>query len=638
MRSINRSATDVLLEDKKSSLSRSDEKRFARNILEVMGALSCLLAGKIYQSFFPQQDVVLDVIYFVGVMIIGIPIAITAIRGFLKEQFSSAMEILVVIAMLISVLTNEYVLAIMIPLLLSIVHFFEEKSIIGGRDAIEGLKKMQSTSALRIDADGEKMVDARELKPGDEILVKPGMSLPVDGVILKGCSNMDQQSLTGESLPKYVQPGDKVYAGTMNLEGTLTVRVEKGFEDTSFQKIVRLLEESEHSSVPAARITDKFLQYYIPIAIIAATLTWLLTREINRAVAILVVSCPCGHMLVSSAPMIAALSVATKRGVLIKSTGFIETLAGVDKVYFDKTGTLTNGSLSVKSCIPVEGISEEEVYAAGLSVAIHSAHPLSRALAEKKEEYAHSGDYEIKEQGGLGVCGQCGESTILLGNEAFLRNYGISLAGLPEIGETSTYVAKDGQLLGVILYQDTMREGTREVITELKQTGVVETGLLTGDKEQIALQLKERSGLDVIQAQLLPEQKQQWIIKAKEGHSVAFVGDGINDSLALSAADVGIAMGAMGVDTAIQSADIALMNSDLWNIPFLFDLAKVSRRIIGQNLIIAFSSSFIMAILAGTGIISALPGALLHNIGAFFVLLNSSRILRRFRTRVGGHH
>ena len=190
----------------------------------------------------------------------------------------------------------------------------------------------------------------------------------------------------------------------------------------------------------------------------------------------------------------------------------------------------------------------------------------------------------------------------------------------------------------VILYQDTMREGTREVITELKQTGVVETGLLTGDKEQIALQLKERSGLDVIQAQLLPEQKQQWIIKAKEGHSVAFVGDGINDSLALSAADVGIAMGAMGVDTAIQSADIALMNSDLWNIPFLFDLAKVSRRIIGQNLIIAFSSSFIMAILAGTGIISALPGALLHNIGAFFVLLNSSRILRRFRTRVGGHH
>ncbi|HML45405.1 MAG TPA: cation-translocating P-type ATPase [Clostridia bacterium] len=627
MRKINKTMHEMIQEEESTLLSKSMKKRFSADILQAMGAFACLLAAELFKRFYPGQDIVTGFIYLVGVLIIGIPVLTGGIRGLMQKEFSSAMEILVSIAMILSVLNQEYSVAILIPLFLAIVHFFEEKSIMGGQNAIEGLKKMQSTVATQLIGNVETQVDAKTLKKGDRIVVRAGMSLPIDGTVVKGAASINQQSLTGEAMPCPVEKGDSVYAGTFNLDGELTVLVEKPYADSSFQKIVHMLEESEKGATAESRMVDRFMAYYIPLSLIVATLVWLFTMRIDRAVAILVVSCPCGHMLVSSAPMIAALSIATKRGVLIKNTAFIEKLAQVDTVYLDKTGTITYGNLVVERCVPYGGTAEAEVYGAALAVAAHSLHPLSKAICAKQEAYAFEEDYEITEQSGLGVTGVKDESVVLLGNENFLRTHGVAVPDALRQNTTCSYVVRDA-LLGVLCFSDTLRADVPEMVEELYGIGVREICLLTGDREAIARGYKDQCNLTRVHAQLLPEQKQEIIEqKAKESY-VAFVGDGINDALALSSADVGIAMGAMGSDTAIQSADITLMNEHLDNIPFLFRLSKTARDIIHQNIVLAFSSSLLMILLASTGVLGALSGALLHNAGAFFVLLNSARLMK----------
>ena len=628
MRKINRTMHEIVQTEESTALSRSMKKRFSADILQAMGALGCLIAAQIYKAIFPGQDIAAGLIYLVGVLIIGIPVLAGGVRGLVQKEFSSAMEILVSIAMILSVMNQQYAVAIMIPLLLAVVHFFEEKSILGGQNAIEGLKKMQTTVATQLIDNVETKVDAKALKKGDRIMVRAGMALPVDGVVVKGTASINQQSLTGEAMPCTVEKGDPVYAGTFNLDGELIVMVEKPYADSSFQKIVTMLEESEKGATAESRMVDRFMAYYIPLSLIVATLVWLFTMRIDRAVAILVVSCPCGHMLVSSAPMIAALSIATKRGVLIKNTAFIEKLAQVDTVFLDKTGTITYGNLTVERCVLHGEAMEAELYDAALSVATHSLHPLSKAICARQEAYAFDPAYEITEQSGLGVIGHKGERAILLGNEGFLRSHGIRLPDALRQSTTCSYVARDGKVLGAICFSDTLRADAPEMVQDLYDLGIQEISLLTGDRKAIAQGYQKRCGLTHVYAQLLPEEKQEVIEHAIKDTYVAFVGDGINDALALSSADVGIAMGAMGSDTAIQSADITLMNEHLDNIPFLFRLSRNARDIIHQNIVLAFSSSLMMIVLAGTGVLGALPGALLHNAGAFLVLLNSARLMK----------
>ncbi|MDR1875775.1 MAG: cadmium-translocating P-type ATPase, partial [Synergistaceae bacterium] len=454
------------------------------------------------------------------------------------------------------------------------------------------------------------------------------MGFPIDGKVLAGTSSVNQQSLTGEMLPNDVKPGDPVYAGTLNMQGTLTVAVEKVCRDTSFQKIVRMLEEIQSGTTTESRIVDRFMAYYIPLALVAATLVWLFTKQVDRAVAILVVSCPCGHMLVSSAPLIASLAVAARRGVLIKNASFIEKLAQVDAVFFDKTGTLTNGEIVLQQCVPSEGVSEEALFAAALSVARHSTHPLSKAITLSRQR-ASDENFAVTERGGMGLVGVRGDETILLGNEALLSSFGIRASG--NVEATSVYVARNGRFLGTVTFSDTMREDAPEAIASLKRMGIKETCLLTGDKSAIAEGIREACAMDAARAQVFPEQKQQIVREARKRRRVVFIGDGINDALALSEADVGIAMGVVGNDTAIHSADIVLMNHRLDNIPFVIGLARRAREIVRQNIAIAFSSSLVLIALAACGVVTVLPGAVLHNAGAFVVLFNSARGLASWR-------
>ena len=625
MENLTNTAVHLLEDSQGADLTRREKRKLSVEITTAMIAL-------LYKGIFPEQTAVAGLIYSVGVLVEGLPLLATAIRGFLQRDVTNAMEILVSIAVLACYITGQHELAILIPVVLSVVHFLEERSIMGGRDAIEGLKQMQATDAVLETEDGEVTVEVQALKRGDIIIVRPGMGLPIDGTVIWGNSNIDQKSLTGEPLPAAVTVGDTVYAGTTNLDGMIKVRVEKEYQDTSFTKIVSLLEEAQSITVPEIRIVDRFMHYYIPLALIVAALTALLSRNISNAIAVLVVSCPCGHMLVSSAPMIAALAVSTKRGILIKNAKFVEQLTNITTVIFDKTGTITRGELSISGFYLQEAQSREELFARGGCVACSSMHPISRSLMKtlEGEGIPYEEGFQVRETAGKGLTGTRGGEEILFGSRHWIESLGYQPEDphMDTGGGPANWVVYNGRVLGCLMFDDSVRPEAEEVVSRLHEDGMEQTVLLTGDREFAARKVQRQTGIDQVYFHLLPEEKLEHVKRLRQDAHVLAVGDGINDALALAEADVGIAMGAMGSDVAIQSADIALMNNDLNNIPFVMSLARSTKSIMYQNIGIAFSVSLIMMILAAVGVIPALAGAFLHNIGAFVILINSSRILR----------
>lgn len=632
MENLTNTAVHLLEDSQGADLTRREKRKLSVEITTAMIALVCLVTGLLYKGIFPEQTAVAGLIYSVGVLVEGLPLLATAIRGFLQRDVTNAMEILVSIAVLACYITGQHELAILIPVVLSVVHFLEERSIMGGRDAIEGLKQMQATDAVLETEDGEVTVEVQALKRGDIIIVRPGMGLPIDGTVIWGNSNIDQKSLTGEPLPAAVTVGDTVYAGTTNLDGMIKIRVEKEYQDTSFTKIVSLLEEAQSITVPEIRIVDRFMHYYIPLALIVAALTALLSRNISNAIAVLVVSCPCGHMLVSSAPMIAALAVSTKRGILIKNAKFVEQLTNITTVIFDKTGTITRGELSISGFYLQEAQSREELFARGGCVACSSMHPISRSLMKtlEGEGIPYEEGFQVRETAGKGLTGTRGGEEILFGSRHWIESLGYQPEDphMDTGGGPANWVVYNGRVLGCLMFDDSVRPEAEEVVSRLHEDGMEQTVLLTGDREFAARKVQRQTGINQVYFHLLPEEKLEHVKRLRQDAHVLAVGDGINDALALAEADVGIAMGAMGSDVAIQSADIALMNNDLNNIPFVMSLARSTKSIMYQNIGIAFSVSLIMMILAAVGVIPALAGAFLHNIGAFVILINSSRILR----------
>ncbi len=618
----------------RENLTEVSRKKLRVEILCGVATLALLAAGLIYTYLLGNPyPVVPPILYFIGFLIEGVPVIVAGIKGVFTKNLTNAMELLVGIAIIACVFNQEMILALLIPLILNVVHLLEERSIMGGREVIDNLIKLQQRTAILLENGAEREVGAETLQIGQTIVVKPGMGIPIDGVILSGQTNIDQKSLTGEPHPAYAKEGDTVYAGTTNLDGRIVVEVKKAYENTTFSKILQLLEQSEGISLPESRLIDRFLAGYIPFVLGVAAAVSLITRDISQAIAILVVSCPCGQMLVNSAPMIAALSAATKRGILIKNSKFIEELTEIDTVVFDKTGTITKGELTLTQVISCkEELDEAQLLNLAASLAAASNHPVSRAVLQSLEDNHIPMEMDIHEITGGGVEGTLPEGGILrFGRGEWLEEQGVSIPGnFPEEATGSvSYLAKDGELLGCLTFNDTARENAAEMVQQLRQLGIRETVILTGDRQTPAEEIRKTLDIDKVYAQLLPQDKLEKLRQlSSQERNVLAIGDGINDALALREADVGIAMGAMGSDVAIESADIALMNNNLLNIPFVMDLAKRTRKVIYQNLALSISISVVMIALSAFGVISALAGSILHNFGAFAVLLNSSRILR----------
>ena len=618
----------------RDNLTDQARRRIARDIVCGAITLCCLAVGLIYTYIFKEQNPIIpQLLYFIGFLIEGVPVIVSGVKGVFTRNLTNAMEILVGIAIVACVFNQELILALLIPLILNVVHLLEERSIMGGRDVIEGLKRMQQSTALLL-ADGvETEVDVKGLRIGQQIVIKPGAGIPIDGVVVSGETSVDQKSLTGEPLPAQVGVGDSVFAGTVNLDGRIVVEVKKEHVDTSFSKILQLLESSEGISAPESRVIDRFLGYYIPFVLAVAAAVALVSADISKAIAILVVSCPCGQMLVSSAPMIAALSAATRRGILIKNSKFIEELTEIDTVVFDKTGTVTKGELSLTEILPLEGESEERLLAVAAALACASTHPVSRAVMACGKLPAFATDLDVKEISGGGVEGVSESGEVYrFGRREWLTRNGCAVPEgfAADAPGSVSFVACGERLLGCLCFNDTVRENAAESVRALGALGVTRAVMLTGDREEPAKRICDEVGIDELHAQLLPQDKLERLrALGGDGHRVLAVGDGINDALALREADVGIAMGAMGSDLAIESADIALMNNNLMNLPFVVALARRTRATIYQNLCLSIGVSLCMIVLSSLGVISALAGSVLHNLGAFAVLINSSRILRR---------
>ena len=509
--------------------------------------------------------------------------------------------------------------------------------------AKKGLKKLISLAPTqgRRGADGaEEMISADEIRLGDILRVLPGETIPVDGVIVSGETSVDQSIMTGESLPVDKTVGESVFCGTINCFGSVDICVSKVGEGSSLQKLIRMVQEAEDKKAPMARIADKAASWLVPVALGIAIIAGLATQDIVRAVTVLVVFCPCALVLATPTAIMAAIGQATKHGVIIKSGEALEKMGRVDTIAFDKTGTLTYGRLEVSDIIPFgSGLDEQALLSIAASAEAKSEHPLGKSIVACARERAipvlDSNDFRMT--AGKGVRAQVDGKNLLCGNEKFLSDHGVAideeissaLERLRSQGKASILVADGDCCIGVVAMSDVLRPEAGEIVKRLHDmnTNIV---LLTGDNQKTADHFARQVGIQQIRAQLLPEEKVGSISKLQDaGHKVCMVGDGVNDAPALKTASVGVAMGSMGSDIAVEAADIALMSDDISKLPYLKKLSNATVSTIKFSISLSMCINFLAVTLSVLGMLNPTTGALVHNAGSCFVVLIAALLYDR---------
>ena len=615
-----------------ADLTVRERLRISAQLGSIMLA-SGLLAVAFAQQWFgdPAQRLLAEWLKAIAALLVSAPIFVAAIRGLFTRNTDDVIEQLVALAVLAALVSGEFTTAAVVPLILILGHFLEQRSILGAQAAIDGLQTLNARKATLLTAQGEREVEPDQLNAGDAILVRPGDVLPADGVVIKGASTVDQSSITGEALAEEVGPGMRLFAGSVNLTGVLEVNVTGVGERTALGRVLELLRSAEQSKTPAVRLLEQYASYYVPIILMIAGVVLFISHDMSRAVAVLVVACPGTFVLAGPTAMIAALAAASRLGILIKNTKFLEVLADVDTVVLDKTGTVTLGHLEVVACRPFGNATESELLAAAAYCAAGSRHPVSRAVVRAAAEaglISGTGIDSLEEHPGRGVIAGAQGRRYALGRGDWLGERGLSIPIAPDHAGAVVWVAEDDVVLGCLLLADLPRPEARTAVAELRELGLNRVILLTGDRRHVAAHVAASLAIENVVAEVLPEQKLQTVQAEKAaGRSVMVVGDGVNDALALASGDVGVAMGAMGSDVALKSADVALMTNDLARLPLAIRLSRRTRTTINQNLIIGAGSSVLMLALAGFGVVSPIVGAVLHNVGEIYILVNSARLL-----------
>lgn len=622
-------AGERLQQSLETTLTREEQLRLKIRIGSALLAAALLLVGTIYDYFLEGQEAISGMILLLGALIAFLPIFRTALQGFLSPGIKNLLEQLVSLALLACLVTGDYRTVILIPLIMSFAHFLEERSIMGAQAAIDGLKTLQVREASLITDEGEKVVKCEALRPGDRIRVRPGDMFPVDGEIVQGETSVDQSSLTGETVPIDMGQGDQVFAGTLNMQGYVEVEVTKRVEETSISKIVDLLREAEQSKTPTMKLIERYTSYYLPFVLVIAGSVLFITQDISRVIAVLVVSCPCAQLLASSTAMVSSLANASRNGILIKNSSFLEVMGNVKTIIFDKTGTLTVGKLDANELIPAGDVEKQELLITAATAAQGSNHPVSKAIMKAADSLEVIEAEKVEEKAGFGTIAFTSQGKVILGRRSWFLSQGYDMPADPDHYGPVVWVARDQKVLGCILMSDTLRPEAKEAVHEMRQLGVKRMVLLTGDRTMVAESIREELSLDESYAEKLPSDKLTQVeAEMEKSNPVMVVGDGVNDALALTKAEVGVAMGAMGSDIAIKSADVALMSNDLKKLSYSVKLSRMTRGIIYQNIAIAAIFSLSMISLAAVGFVTPLAGAFLHNVGAFAVVLNSSRLLR----------
>lgn len=571
----------------------------------------------------------------IAIILCGIPIILEAIIG-LITAFDIKADVLVSLALIASVLIGEDFAAGEVAFIMQLGGLLEDLTVAKARAGIEKLVHLTPQTARVITVGTEKIIPAQQVQVNDLIRVLPGETVPVDGIILSGETSVNQAVMTGESLPVDKSAGDEVSSGTVNQFGAFEMRATKVGEDSSIQRMIRLVQSADAGKAKIVGLADRWATWIVIIALTAAALTWLISGEIIRAVTILVVFCPCALVLATPTAIMAAIGNATKHGFLVRQGDALERLAEVSKVTFDKTGTLTYGTPVVIASETVSDYSPDDIYRFTAAAEQMSEHPLGKAIVRCYGSKPDAAE-EFHMIPGEGVMAIVGGKQILAGNLKFItKNVKATLSG--ELAEntgkylkkgcTVIYTAIDGILAGYLVLSDTVRDDSKKMIASLRQIGV-EPVLLTGDHQNAADTIAAQLGISHVYAGCLPEDKLSHIDSfQKNGSKVCMIGDGINDAPALKKADVGIAMGGIGSDIAVDAADIALVDDEIKELPRLMALAKRMMKTIKINLSFSMGLNFLAIILAITGILGPVVGALVHNAGSVLVIINSALLLK----------
>ena len=574
-----------------------------------------------------------------AIILCGIPIILEAIIGLITE-FDIKADVLVSLALIASVCIGEDFAAGEVAFIMQIGGLLEELTVAKARAGIEKLVHLTPQTA-RIITDGpENLVQAEQVKIGDVLRVLPGETIPVDGIITKGQTSINQAVMTGESLPVDKGIGDEVSSGTVNQFGAFEMQATKVGEDSSIQRMIKLVQSADAGKAKIVGIADRWATWIVVIALTAAFLTWLISGEIIRAVTILVVFCPCALVLATPTAIMAAIGNATKHGFLVREGDALERLAKVKKVAFDKTGTLTYGTpeVSAVKCVNKK-YTEEQIFALAASAEQYSEHPLGKAIVRCYKQKNNDNLLQTEEFQmipGRGVSAMVDKSSVLAGNREMLSERLIEvhketqdeIESYVQQGSTVIFVAVEKELAGYVVLNDTLRSESANMIQELKKLKV-QPILLTGDNENAATTIAKMVHIDEVKAKCLPEDKLNWIAKyQQEKEAVCMIGDGINDAPALKKAEVGIAMGSVGSDIAVDAADIALVDDEVKELPHLLALSKRMMITIKCNLSFSLGLNFLAIILAITGILNPVVGVLVHNAGSVLVIVNSALLLK----------
>ena len=576
----------------------------------------------------------------VAILLCGLPIIKEACISLYKE-FDIKADVLVSLALIASVIIGETFAAGEIAVIMTIGALLEDLTVQKAQSGIESLIKLTPQKARVIRNKQEVMIDADDIQIGDIIRVIAGEIIPADGIIIKGEASIDESIMNGESLPVDKTVGDDVLSGTINQYSTFDMRASKTSSDSSLKRMIRLVKEADANKAPIVSLTDRWATWIVVIALVSSVITYLFTHEILRSVTILVVFCPCALVLATPTAIMAGIGNATKYGMLIKGGDIIERLSKVKNIAFDKTGTLTYGKLSIvdyKSFC--SEYSDEEFIKILASVEAHSEHPLGKAITSYYKEKNDNQLLEIEDfivHPGKGITAVLNSKNILVGNLKIMKDKNININNKDIIkisqdffkkGCTVIYLSIENKLIGYVALSDILRQESKSIINYIKSQNINPI-MLTGDNEASASNIANKVFIDDVYSSLLPEDKMKIIKELESKNSpTCMIGDGVNDALALKYSSVGISMGAIGSDIAIEASDIALVSDDIKNIPYLLYLSKKTMKTIKLNVTFSLVLNFVAIILAMAGVLNPVVGALVHNLGSVFVIINSSKLLK----------
>ncbi|RAI70468.1 cadmium-translocating P-type ATPase [Pseudomonas fluorescens] len=615
-----------------SLLSSAEQRRAARQLTLAMLALGLLALGLIWRWLAPEQTGVSQLLLGFSSLLVAVPVMRSAWYSLRYPSLHGITDQLIALAMLGAWATGDLLTAALLPIIMIFGHVLEERSVIGSQEAIHALGKLTRSHARKIQADGAIIeVDNGTLKAGDLVEVRAGDRVPADGRVLSGQASLDTASITGESVPIEAGVGMSVFGGAINLDGLLRIEVTRTGQESTLGKVIALMQNAERSKPPITRLLERYAGSYMVLVLLLATVTWFITNNAQAMLAVLVAACPCALVLSAPATAIAGVAVAARHGILIRSSAFLEELADLTSLVVDKTGTLTFGTLRLQSIdSPLEDRSHVLKLAASLGSA--SSHPVSRALAGlvTQEHFLLLSD--IHERQGLGVVAMTGQGEAALGRPELFAQLGISTTTVPDHDGPIAGLALNGEFLAWLLLADSVKPEAQFALSELRELGLGRQLLLTGDRHSVAQTLARDVGISNVEAQALPEDKLNRVLKEIDsGFRPMVVGDGINDSLALKAGVVGVAMGAGGADIALASADIVLIGSDLRRLGTCVRLSRQCRQTLQVNVIIGLGWTLAIVAFAAFGWLGAagaMIAALLHNLSTLLVLGNAGRLLR----------